>query len=386
MELKFSSNITILIGQGLSQDDYNVLSLLYLPIIGKDSYSIYMIMISLLSRNANKVNLTQSEINDMLGLKIDEFVSIRKKLEAIGLMNTYYKKNEFVYLLKAPLSARQFFNDGVLSVYLKNAVGEDLFLKLVETFKVEKFNKDGYVNITELFDNVYNIEEEEIEINVDGYLLDKNINSSIKKGQFEFDYDEFVNTLNLTLNEKNKLTSSFEKLINDTAYTYKLTIDDMQKIYYRSLVDEEFSIAKFAKESKQLYKSKSTKVEATGIERLKYLDPYDILKIVVKNATSSDYLIIKDVINYSKLDKPITNLVIFQVLNKNDAVCPKFEYFVKAFETFRINKIDTFEKGVKFVVDQGLGIFNVPEKKENNEKPKSTGSAWLDNFNDKYKK
>ena len=42
---------------------------------------------------------------------LDRFVEIRNKLEAIGLLETYYNDNLYIYLLKKPLDGIDFFNN-----------------------------------------------------------------------------------------------------------------------------------------------------------------------------------------------------------------------------------------------------------------------------------
>ena len=199
MNQKLNTTVKILIGESLSIDDLNVLSLLYMPIIGNRAYTLYMTFYSALNRSSNTRVVKQSDIIDLFGITIKTLNDERKKLEAIGLLNTYYKDDEYVYLLKAPLSARSFFKDGVLSIYLKNRVGDALFDKLVGIFKLESFDKTGYTNVTELFDNVFKDKIDGEVSNIDGYFPDKNINSSIKIGDYNFDYDYFIKNLNFKI-------------------------------------------------------------------------------------------------------------------------------------------------------------------------------------------
>ena len=175
MNSKLNTNVKILIGESLSIDDLNVLSLLYMPIIGSRAYTLYMTMYSALNRSSNTRVVKQSDITDLFGITLNTLNIERKRLEAIGLLNTYTNDSEFVYLLKASLSARSFFKDGVLAIYLKNRVGDALFEKLVNIFRLESFDKKGYKNVTELFDNVYKDEITEDLDNIDGYFPDKNI-------------------------------------------------------------------------------------------------------------------------------------------------------------------------------------------------------------------
>ncbi len=394
MNSKLNTNVKILIGESLSIDDLNVLSLLYMPIIGSRAYTLYMTMYSALNRSSNTRVVKQSDITDLFGITLNTLNIERKRLEAIGLLNTYTNDSEFVYLLKAPLSARSFFKDGVLAIYLKNRVGDALFEKLVNIFRLESFDKKGYKNVTELFDNVYKDEITEDLDNIDGYFPDKSINSSIKTGDFKFDYDYFVESLNLTLVQRKNLSAQLQMNIENTAYAYNFNEEDMLVVYHRSFDQTgNFSIVKFQREAKLLKKLKEqeklNKTTVTGIDSLKVIEPVEVLKTIVPNATSEQYELIERVSAESPFDLGVTNVIIMHVLNKNDKICPSLNYFKKTFETFKSKNINNFDDAIKFVKAQGTY-----EKKEDNKENKDTkkketttsgGSEWLENFKKQFK-
>lgn len=396
MNQKLNTSVKILIGESLSIDDLNVLSLLYMPIIGNRAYTLYMTFYSALNRSSNTRVVKLGDITDLFGITINVLTTERKKLEAIGLLNTYYKENEYVYLLKAPLSARSFFKDGVLAIYLKNRVGEALFDRLVSIFKLESFNKEGYENVTDLFDNVFKDKVDGEIDNIDGYFPDKNINSSIKIGDYKFDYDLFISNLNLTIDQKRSLNAELQTNIEKTAYAYNLNEEDMQVVYHRSF-DQlgNFSIAKFQREAKLIKKLKDQDViqpkQLSGIEKLKVMDPKEVLKILNPKALARDYDVIDKVSAYSPFDLGITNVIILHVLNKNNKVCPDYGYFLKTFNTFSNRKITTFDEAVAFITaqatyDKKTEVKDVIETKEEKKIVKeSTGSNWLDNLKKELK-
>ena len=385
MNEKLNMSVKILIGESLSIDDLNVLSLLYMPIIGNRAYSIYMTLYSALNRSSNTRKVLVSDIVDLFGIKVATLELERKRLEAIGLLVTYYKDNEYVYLLKAPLSARHFFNDCILGAYLKNRVGEALFLKLVNLFKLESFDRTGYKNITEVFENVFRDDIDETIEKQDGYFIDKNINSSVKTGNYTFDYDYFIRELNLGLTKKKELTAEFQNIIEKTAYMYNLKEEDMVVIYHRSLDQAgNFSITKLQKEAKLAKKRKESdgKLDSTvkGDERLKYMEPKKILKVMCPTAKDKDYEVIDKVVLESPFNSEITNMVIVHALKKNNNICPDYGYFVKVFQTFEKYNIKSFDDASKFVIAQS--IHKNEEIKDINT---SSGSEWLDKFNERYK-
>ena len=89
MNQKLNTTVKILIGESLSIDDLNVLSLLYMPIIGNRAYTLYMTFYSALNRSSNTRVVKLSDITDLFGITVNVLTQERKKLEAIGLLNTY---------------------------------------------------------------------------------------------------------------------------------------------------------------------------------------------------------------------------------------------------------------------------------------------------------
>ena len=389
MNQKLNTTVKILIGESLSIDDLNVLSLLYMPIIGNRAYTLYMTFYSALNRSSNTRVVKLSDITDLFGITVNALTQERKKLEAIGLLNTYYKENEYVYLLKAPLSARSFFKDGVLAIYLKNRVGDVLFDKLVNIFKLESFNKEGYENVTDLFDNVFKDKIDGEIDNIDGYFPDKNINSSIKIGDYKFDYDLFVSSLKLTIEQKRMLTAEIQTNIEKTAYAYNLNEEDMQVVYHRSFDQNgNFSIVKFQREAKLLKKLKEQDTPSkplNGIEKLKAMTPKEVLRIVNPKALPKDYAIMDKVSAYSPFDMGITNVIVLHVLNKNNKVCPEYGYFAKTFNTFANKKINTFEEAVEFITAQANYEKKEEKKETTTTQSQSSGSSWLDNLKKELK-
>lgn len=389
MNEKLNMSVRILIGESLSIDDLNVLSLLYMPIIGSRAYTLYMTLYSALNRSSNTRVVLVSDIVDLFGIKIQTFELERKRLESIGLMATYYKENEYVLLLKAPLSARHFFNDCVLGAYLKNRVGEVVFSKLVNLFRIESFNKEGYKNITEVFENVFRDNIDETIEKQDGYFLDKNINSSIKKGNYIFDYDYFLSSLNLGLTKKNSLTAEFQNIIEQTAYMYNLSEEEMVVLYHRSLDQAgNFAITRLQKETRAYKKRKDAESKGTisKEDNIRYADPRAILKLMCPTAEVEDYLIIDKVANDSPFNSEITNMAIVHAINKNKNKCPDEGYFYKVFQTFEKYNIKNYDEAQKFVLAQGN--FKESENKVETKTTSSTndsGSAWLDKFNQRFK-
>ena len=101
---------------------------LYLPLLGNDAISLYTFFGSkmLSDKNLSKSYL-HYDILDNLGLSDNKFLIARKKLEALGLIQSLYIDNngigQFIYKIKEALSFEEFFNTPVLAKLLENTFG-----------------------------------------------------------------------------------------------------------------------------------------------------------------------------------------------------------------------------------------------------------------------
>ena len=119
----------------ITEQDKKIVSMLYQPIIGYTATSLYNTLLS--SLNDNEImseDLTHHHLMSTMQLKLEDIVIAREKLEAIGLMKTYMKKdniNQYVYCLYSPLEADEFFNHPILNIVLFNNIGKKEYDKLL---------------------------------------------------------------------------------------------------------------------------------------------------------------------------------------------------------------------------------------------------------------
>ena len=84
----------------ITDKDRKLISMLYQPIIGYTAVSLYYTLIDDLDRlEIISDDLTHYHLMTTMQLKLDDIVIAREKLEAVGLLKTYMKKdniNQFV--------------------------------------------------------------------------------------------------------------------------------------------------------------------------------------------------------------------------------------------------------------------------------------------------
>ena len=85
----------------ITDKDRKLISMLYQPIIGYTAVSLYYTLIDDLDRlEIISDDLTHYHLMTTMQLKLDDIVIAREKLEAVGLLKTYMKKdniNQYVY-------------------------------------------------------------------------------------------------------------------------------------------------------------------------------------------------------------------------------------------------------------------------------------------------
>lgn len=143
----------------LNDQDRKLLITLYQPIIGTSAISLYFTLWSYLDKlEICSCEWTHHHLMTNMGCRLSEIMEAREKLEAIGLLKTYVKRdsvNHYVYQLYSPLSPAEFFNNPILSTTLYNNVGMKEYDKIVEYFKVPKLNLKEYEDVTHLFSDVF---------------------------------------------------------------------------------------------------------------------------------------------------------------------------------------------------------------------------------------
>ena len=110
----------------ISDFDRDTLSMLYQPIIGGAAVSLYLT----LQQDHKKIDkqFTHEELVNSMGFSIDIIQSAREKLEAIGLLSSYYKNENsqtiYKYVLYAPKTPKEFFDDILFKGLLIEKIGE----------------------------------------------------------------------------------------------------------------------------------------------------------------------------------------------------------------------------------------------------------------------
>lgn len=350
-EISNNSKFNIYASFNLSLDDINCVSLLYQPLIGPEACALYLTLNSLVLRsNLKSLAFSHIFLYDMLGIDSATFIKRRKILEAIGLLSTYVNEDSYIYLICPPMSPKSFISDGVLGVMLCSKVGENVFMELKNRFTVEKIDKTEYHNISVAFDDVFvsSSNNENIELNNE-YIMEKKKTRKINIHNFEFDFNDFLNNIDISLLE-NGMTDEFKKRIIETASVYNLNEVDMATLYDESLNRRGyFDPALLKKKAKIYYTYKyqenlpkvDIKPEIKNDEFINNLEKIDgeefLVSILGSSFKRSDVITLNELYNEISLNPSVIKIMVMYVIKllykketpDNPLRMPPLEYFKK---------------------------------------------------------
>lgn len=356
----------------LKEMDRKLITMLYQPIIGYTATSLYFTLIDDLDkRELMSDDLTHHHLMSTMQLKLDKIITARKKLEGVGLLKTYYKKdhvNNFVYLIYSPMSASDFLNHPILNIVLYNNLGKKEYDKIVDFFKMPKVNLKDYEDITVSFSDVYS--------SVSGNSFIENedlIKEEVSKLQLagKIDFDLLVSSIPTTMVSPRCFNQETKDLINSLAYVYN--IDDLQmqglvrnNITEKGLIDKTelrkscrnfYQFENNGKLPTLIYSKQPDYLKTPEGDNSKWakmvytfesVTPYDFLRSKYKTGEPSlrDLKLIESLLVDLKMNPGVVNVLIAYVLKINNQKLSKNYIDTIAGQWKRLN-IETVEEAMR---------------------------------------
>lgn len=329
----------------ISEKDRNIIVLLYQPIIGSTSVSLYYTLISYL----DKSELLSGEwthhhlLRDMM-ISNKELQESREKLEALGLLKSYVKKgniNSFVYEIYSPVSPSEFINNPLLNIALFNSLGKLEYDRIVSFFKIPKINLREYEDITHKFSDVFEFTKEPLNDNI-VYDIKK---SSYRKLEIlsKIDINTILEFIPDEMLNKRSLTRDTKEFLYKISYVYNYDNDDMVELIRNSISAKHTIDKKLLMENANkyyrydnlgklpsiIYKNqplylrkdiKDTSNRSRMINLFETTSPYDFIKSKYKtgNPSSSDLSIIAYLLIDLDLKPGVVNVLVDYVLKINN--------------------------------------------------------------------
>lgn len=384
----------------LTENDRKILTMLYQPIIGVLSTNLFFTLWMELDKNefmSDECN--HYHLMSITNLSLNEIVYARQKLEAVGLLKTFYKENDdvnnYIYELFSPLSPKEFFSHPVLNIVLYNSLGKKEYEKIVNYFKLPKINLNNYNDITESFSSVFKSTPAAVfENNLNNIKMNNKLGIKIDN---HLDFDLLISTIPKESINLKTFTKENKDLINNLAFIYNLDIDEIKNLILSSLnsrllIDKELlrkntrnyyeyqnngklpsiiyqkqpeylrsPISKDAKKAKMIYSFENT-------------SPYNFLKSKNNGAkpTERDLKLLEELMIDIGLKPAVVNVLISYVLLVNNKKLTKNYVLTIASSWKRLN-IQTAEEAMQEALKD-----KKPNKNKNSNKKEDILPKWFD--------
>ncbi|WP_078555451.1 replication initiation and membrane attachment family protein [Bacillus alkalicellulosilyticus] len=253
--------------------DQKILTLLYQPLIGAFAHSLYMTFWSELQRDqyCSEEN-SHRHLMTVMDAPLHHIYEHRKKLEAIGLLKTFKRKDEegstYLYELQPPMSPYQFFQNDVLSVYLFNRIGKTKYRQLRERFLLTVTQKDDFFEVTHAFDEVFTTLHhsemsmsfqsemmEALQLNETEKLIERPKQDPLLFNESSFDFELLEADLSAVVAPKELMTTEVRETIVRLAFVYKISPLEMSRVLQRSVIhDDEVDLQQLRKKVQDWYK------------------------------------------------------------------------------------------------------------------------------------
>lgn len=341
----------------ISDIDKNIVFKLYTPLMGPLASLLYLFFYE---EDIPEAKI--SYIMSSLKMTLPQVTIARESLEALGLLKTYQKDDDYLFVLYKPESPKNFFNNPLFNVSLYNNIGSKAYNKLIEYYKVKKIDTSKYEDITSSFDDIF-------ESNKKGFVMDIEEDSS-NKLYYKENLD--IDLIKAGLPEEMYKDSTFDGdaiyLLDTLAHIYELDSIEMTNLLKANLENKKINEKKLREDARDLYKYNNygsmptivhkktrdkTLVESSSkqdnlLKIFKENSPHDYLSSRYKNGNPSEreLKILERILLDYKFKPEVANVLISYVLMVNNE---RFtEGFVDAVAT-QWNRlgIDTAEKAME---------------------------------------
>lgn len=330
----------------ISDIDREVLVGLYQPLVGHLSVALYVTLFHEKNKCADIDTFDHAHLFNKMQVSAGELLNARKALEAVGLLRTYKKEEAgiryYIYVLYAPKSPHDFFDDVLFKGLLIKYVGEKEATRLALCYKVDH-HTEGFSDVTSSFIDTFNPDFDDPSFRKDLRVDVKGRKSGRVAISFDFDAFFVVMEKNSQI-KRDTLSKKDMKEIERLATLFSLdeaTMADIvigaydpdnktQRIDFQRVADRAKDEARFPFFHKKRNGERS-KVSGNGelASKIKLMDamaPGEYLRILQNNTAPSkaDLNIVDDLSKNYGLPNGVINALIDYVLAKNKNVLSRY--------------------------------------------------------------
>ncbi|MBW8351184.1 DnaD domain protein [Bacillus sp. IITD106] len=370
----------------LHYHDKKIIALLYQPLIGPICTALYFSLTYMVEEDNNiSEEWNHYHLMNALDLNLEEIYHARLKLEGIGLLKTYTKaKNDsrsFIYELQPPLSAQQFFSDGMLNIYLYQKLGQPHFMKLKKSFTDKKLEISDFSEVTRGFQDVFtslganalsNNEVRKASIPDDGEeYFHRQKPQPISIDGSHFDFELLFVGLSEVMVPRKLFTPTIKEAIAKLSFLYSINAVDMKNIVLQSLTPEQkINVDDLRKNARDWYQMENDARLPQLVDRIQpaiqrenaatqdtkedklisYLETVSPRQLLIDlsdggEPAKSDLQAVEDIMFQQKLLPGVTNVLIYYVMLRTDMKLSK-NYLEKIASHWSRKKIKTVKSAM----------------------------------------
>ena len=266
----------------LTQRELQFVTQLYVPFLGVQASTLYLVLFSELSPNSYQSDVIRlADLLAIVNMGIPDFYQARIRLESVGLLKTYRYEDEdsisaqYTFELQAPASPNLFFKDALLSTLLVNQVGHQRFEILQKRFSVKEkapYGQDVTSTFQEGFQLPFNMSQYKRNI-----AQEKQMIKDVKQQESlvlnsNIDWELLTDLLKSQFVHEQALTDEVKQMLNSFQLYYGLTEREIAQyvIYAADLstgeIDEKELYSIIINANQHLAAPKKEEVSITPVE------------------------------------------------------------------------------------------------------------------------
>lgn len=382
----------------VSNVDKDVIIELYQPIIGSTASILYL---TLLKQKRNEDDETfvfsHEQLMSIMQIAPGNLLTARHALEGVGLLRSYENSSGesryYVYVLYAPKTPKEFFDDVLFKGLLIQYLGEKEAKRLARHYQVDLKIDDNFKEVSASFVDIFNpnYDDASFRKNIPGDI----VGHEVGRVKISFNYDlffKYVENNSQIVREafSKKDMKEIERLATlfglDEKVMASITIDEyipnqIPHFNYSSIAERAKDSIKYPflqKQAGRRSKISGDNILAKKIKMMEDMSPIDWLKLLQHNTkvASSDIKIVEGLSSDYGFSNGIINAIIDYVLTKNNNILTK-NYCEKIASSLARGNIETVIDAMNYLnkininlKPRGKSATPIVEEKVTIEKPK----------------
>lgn len=378
--LRPHDNFTVIRHFHINHSHLEILNRLYTPMIGSNAIGLYHYLDQFVEFKTDSV-LTHYIIMSELKINLLDFRKSMDLLEGIGLVKSFVKHDaqhsSFVYQLIQPPSAKQFFSDPMLSVYLFSEVSKQRYQQLKQHFEdKDQLDMTLFQDVTRQFTDVFKIPNQELHSDTSDIQSEETY-EGLNLSRVKFDFETLYDLLQSHFVSTKIIDKEAKALIIQIATLYGLTAESMKRIILKSITSaQDLSFEELRKHARTFYlieheqqlpklqvKSESAQSHSSEsptkdkqsesshwLEQLEETSPIDMLASWSESEpTPQQKYMIEELVEREQLSFGVINILLQFVMLKEDMKLPK-TYILEIASNWKKKGIKTAEEAYNYAL------------------------------------